>query len=131
MCSCNGFASLYGAYARLRGAVSNSYAVIRIFPTIRRAFAPLTGRVHMTMSHTHRGEMFDPRGQRRGSRFLAARAVRKVTAAFKALHCAIVAAKLHRLRNELVLHRRTRARVEFDAARFPQQPMIRGDIWDF
>jgi hypothetical protein len=85
----------------------------------------------MTLFHTHRGEVLGGRGLRHGSRFSAARAVRKMSAPFKALHRAIVAAKLHRLRNELMLHRSTQARAKFDAAKFPQQPMIIGDKWDF
>ena len=87
--------------------------------------------MHMTLFHTHRGELFGSRGLRRGSRFSAARATRKISVAFKALHRAIVAAKLHRLRNELMLHRSAKARTEFDAAKFPQRPLMLGDKWDF
>lgn len=85
----------------------------------------------MTLLHTHRGELFGSGGLRHGSRFSAARATRKISAAFRTLHRAIVAAKLHRLRNELMLHRSTQARAEFDAAKFPQCPMTLGDKWDF
>ena len=60
----------------------------------------------MTPFHTHRGEVFGSRGVRRGSRFSAARVTRKITSAFKMMDRAIVAARLHRLRNELMLHRR-------------------------
>src|SRR5262249_25582094 len=88
-------------------------------------------RMHMTMFHTHHGEMFGSRGLRHGSRFSVARARRKLSGALQALHRAIVAAKLRRLRNELILHRSSRARVEFDAAQFPQRPLILGDKWDF
>lgn len=84
--------------------------------------------MHMTLFHTHRGELFGARGLRRGSRFSAARATRRISAAFKALHRAIVAAKLHRLRNELMLHCSPQARTP---ARFPQRPVIMGDKWDF
>jgi hypothetical protein len=85
----------------------------------------------MTLLHIHRGELFGSRGLSRGSRFSAARAVRKISKAFKTLHCAIVAAKLHRLRNELMLHRSAQARTGFDAGKFPQRPMTLGDKWDF
>ena len=85
----------------------------------------------MTLLHTHRGGLFGSRGLRHGGRFSAARATRKISAAFRTLHRAIVAAKLHRLRNELMLHRSTHARAEFDAAKFPQRPMTLGDKWDF
>jgi len=87
--------------------------------------------MHMSMFHTHRGELFGSRGLRHGSRFSFARARRKVSAALQTLHRAIVAAKLRRLRNELTLHRSTKARAEFDAAKFPQRPLILGDKWDF
>jgi len=85
----------------------------------------------MTLLQTHRGDLFGSRGLRRGSRFSAARATRKISRAFKTLHRAIVAAKLHRLRNELMLHRSARARIKFDADKFPQRPMALGDKWDF
>lgn len=51
-----------------------------------------------------------------------------IIAMFKRLHHAIVAAKLRRLRHELMLHRSTPA--EFDAARIPQRPLLLGDKWD-
>jgi len=85
----------------------------------------------MTLLHTHRGDLFRSRGLRRGSRFSAARAARKISTVLKTLHRAIVAARLHRLRNELMLHRSARARITFDAAKFPQRPMTLGDKWDF
>jgi hypothetical protein len=85
----------------------------------------------MTLLHTHRGELLGSRGLRRGRRSSAARAIRKISTAFKALHRAIVVAKLHRLRNELMLHRSARAMTEFDAAKFPQRPLTLGDKWDF
>lgn len=85
----------------------------------------------MTLLHIHRGELFCSRGLRRGSRFSIARAIRKISRAFKTLHRAIGAAKLHRLRNELMLHRSARARIKFDAAKFPQRPLTLGDKWDF
>ncbi|MCP4616725.1 MAG: hypothetical protein GY844_09820 [Bradyrhizobium sp.] len=87
--------------------------------------------MHMTLLQTHRGDLFGSRSLRYGSRFLVARASRRISAALKTLHRAIVAAKLHRLRNELMLHRSTRARIEFDADKFPQRPMTLGDKWDF
>jgi hypothetical protein len=85
----------------------------------------------MTLFHTHRGEVFGSSGLRGGSRFSAARAAQKISAALKMMHRAIVAAKLRRLRNELMLHRNVQARAEFDVSRFPQRPMVLGDKWDF
>src|SRR5215510_2257013 len=60
-------------------------------------------RTQMTLFHTHRGEVFGSRGLRSGSRLSAARAVQKISAALKMMHRAIEAAKLRRLRNELML----------------------------
>jgi hypothetical protein len=89
----------------------------------------------MTMFHTHRGELFGSRGLRHGSRFSAARVRRKIAAVLKTMHRAIIAAKLRRLRNELMLRRSTFAnsspRAERDVAEFPQRPLLLGDKWDF
>jgi hypothetical protein len=82
----------------------------------------------MTMSHVHRNDVV---AERKGSRFAIARIRRRIAAAFRAMHRAIAAAKLHRLRNELMLHRSTAEYVEFDAAKYPQRPMILGEKWDF
>src|SRR5262249_41067818 len=101
-------------------------------PSVRRALrAGESEDCTMTMLHIHRGELSGSRGLRRSSRFSAARATRKISRALKTLPRAIVAAKLHRLRNELMLHRSARARIKFDAAKFPQRPMTLGDKWDF
>jgi hypothetical protein len=94
-------------------------------------FAPGIGRTQMTLFHTHRGEVFGSGGLRSGSRFSAARARRKISAALKMMHRAIVTAKLRRLRNELMLHRNAQAHGEFDVSKFPQRPMVLGDKWDF
>jgi hypothetical protein len=82
----------------------------------------------MNLFHTHRGELFGSRGLPHGSRFSAARTTRKIAAGLKAMHRAIVAAKLRRLRRELMLHRRTS---EVDASQIPQRPLMLGDKWDF
>ena len=79
--------------------------------------------MHMTLSHTHRRESSGSRSLRP-----AFRAGRKIIEVLKVLHRAIVAAKLRRLRNELMLHRSAQA--EFDAAQFPQRPLMLGDKWD-
>jgi hypothetical protein len=89
----------------------------------------------MTLFHVHRSEMLGSRGLRNGSHFSAAGVTRKIRMALKAMHRAIVAAKLRRLRNELMLRGRSPAqphsRAEPDASRFPQRPMMLGDKWDF
>jgi len=85
----------------------------------------------MTLFHTHPAKGFGSRGFRGGSRFSAARATRKIIAALQTMHRAIIAAKLHRLRNELILHGRAHTLPELDAAKIPQRPLLLGDKWDF
>jgi hypothetical protein len=85
----------------------------------------------MTLFHIHRGELTGSRGLRRGSRFSAGRVTRKISVALRAIHRAIVAAKMRRLRHELMFHRDAHAPAEFDAAKFPQRPLMLGDKWDF
>jgi hypothetical protein len=85
--------------------------------------------MHMTLFQTHNGQPFGALGLRRASRFSTAAATRRIASAFKTMHRAIVAAKLRRLRNELMLHRRMPT--ELDAAKFPQCPLLLGDKWDF
>ena len=54
-------------------------------------------------------------------------------AAFKVMHRAIVAAKLERLENELVVRRgySDDSLVRHEASRYPQRPLVLGDKWDF
>jgi hypothetical protein len=53
--------------------------------------------------------------------------------AFKAVHQAIVAAKLERIESELVLRRGycDELPLQRDAVRYPQRPLILSDKWDF
>jgi hypothetical protein len=81
----------------------------------------------MTLFHIHRSGPFGSRGLH----YSTARATRAIAAALKTMHRAIVAAKLRRLQNELMLHRSARATAEFDVAQFPQRPLMLGDKWDF
>jgi hypothetical protein len=83
----------------------------------------------MTLLQTHHRELFGSRSARGGSRFSAKAVAPRIASAFKAMHRAIAAAKLHRLRNELMLHRGTPN--ELDASKVPQRPMILSDKWDF
>jgi hypothetical protein len=67
-------------------------------------------------------------------RLTVARAVRRTTAALSTMHRAIVTAKLQRLRNEPAFQ--TDGYDDGpgngeDAARYPQQPLILDDKWDF
>ena len=63
-----------------------------------------------------------------------------VRRALRRLHRAIAAAKLRRIRNELMLHRRAyhwaqtpapAGLEENDTAKYPQRPLVLGDKWDF
>jgi len=78
----------------------------------------------MSLLSAHRGELNGSRSRPRSA------VARKVIVLFKTMHRAIIAAKLRRLRNELMLHRRATGHAEFDDAKFPQPPAILGEKWD-
>ncbi|WP_050426345.1 hypothetical protein [Bradyrhizobium tropiciagri] len=68
------------------------------------------------------------------------RTIRRIGAAFRTVHRAIAAAKIHRLRNELLLHRghedwaRTHLNAGMpggDAERYPRAPAVLGEKWDY
>ncbi|MES5481809.1 hypothetical protein QMZ05_03560 [Bradyrhizobium sp. INPA03-11B] len=68
------------------------------------------------------------------------RTIRRIGAAFRTVHRAIAAAKIHRLRNELLLHRGhedwARAHLHAgmpggDAERYPRAPVVLGEKWDY
>ncbi|WP_076865780.1 hypothetical protein [Bradyrhizobium mercantei] len=68
------------------------------------------------------------------------RTIRRIGLAFKTIHRAIAAAKIHRLRNELLLHRghENWARADLkvgmpggDAERYPRAPVVLGEKWDY
>lgn len=67
------------------------------------------------------------------ARWPLARAVARLSAAFRIIHRAIIAAKLRRLRSELRCHggQFYGQPPDQDAAKFPQAPLILGDKWDF
>ena len=89
----------------------------------------------MTLFHTCHGELYGSRGLRRSSRFSAAGVTRKISAALRTMHRAIVAAKLHRLRNELMLQRYASEDLgvdrRMDVSHFPQRPSVLGAKWDY
>jgi hypothetical protein len=100
-----------------------------------RRFAPEFGRLDMTLFHSHHG---DSRGFGRlenGGRFSASRAIGKLAAALRVLHKAIVAAKMRRLRRELMFHsdayENLASPTETDVTKIPRCPLILGDKWDF
>jgi hypothetical protein len=61
------------------------------------------------------------------------RLARRVGAAFRLLHRSIVTAKVRRLQSEMLFRRdySDLSAPEQDATKFPQQPLILGDKWDF
>jgi hypothetical protein len=85
----------------------------------------------MTLFHNYPSHPSVARGLRGSSNFVLARVRRRIVAALKVMHRAIVAAKLRRLRNELMLHRSRAGHREIDAAKYPQCPMVLGEKWDF
>jgi hypothetical protein len=59
--------------------------------------------------------------------------IRRLRRGLKRIHAAIAAAKLHRLRNELMCRGGFVATPSIvpDARRMPQAPLILGEKWDF
>jgi hypothetical protein len=83
----------------------------------------------MTVFHSHFPDL-PIRGEGRRA---AAKAVGWLGVVFKAVHHAIVAAKLRRLRrlrSELMLHGGWVARADIDAGKLPRYPLILSDKWD-
>jgi hypothetical protein len=70
----------------------------------------------------------EQRGLDGSNRFASARVQRRLAAAFRLLHRAIVAAKMRRLRSELLLYEQTETS---DLTNYPQRPLILGEEWDF
>ena len=82
----------------------------------------------MTLFHSHSGRL-PTRG--RGRRFSIAGTLGLLGAAFKTMHDAIVAAKLQRLRSELMFHERWPVEPGADAKKVPRRPAFLSDKWDF
>jgi hypothetical protein len=70
-----------------------------------------------------------------GKRFTISKVTGRLRAAFRAIHEAIVTAKMRRLQSELMFHSGVRedwtSKPDTDAAKFPRRPLILGDKWDF
>lgn len=79
----------------------------------------------MTLVSLHRDT---PRSFGRGGVAPLARAVRKLRSGLQKIHAAIAAARLRRLRNELMLSGRAGVRPRL---RQPQLPAVLGEKWDF
>jgi len=91
----------------------------------------------MTLLYSHDARWHGSAGT---SRFTLRRAIKRVSAAFRMMHSAIAAAKIHRLRSELLLHRdhddwarlnRDAGALDADVARYPRQPVVLGEKWDY
>jgi hypothetical protein len=101
----------------------------------------------MTLFYSHQDRLDDATG---GSllRALAHLVINRASAAFTCIHQAIVTARARRMQRELMFHDcshdgwspeldaresndRGKDAAKLDAAKFPQQPLILGDKWDF
>ena len=92
----------------------------------------------MTLFHSHHERLHGSAGF---NRLPIARAIKRVGNAFRMIHRAIAAAKIHRLRNELLLHADSyenweragghEGSVETEGTKIPRRPLILGDKWDF
>jgi len=70
------------------------------------------------------------RGTARAHRFSLARVLRRFGTTLRMIHRAIAAAKIRRLRNELLLHDEWIRWRGYDAAKYPRQPLVLDEKWD-
>ena len=82
----------------------------------------------MTLLHLHHDNHRDFAS---ACRAIALRGFRRARAVFGRIHLAIVAAKLRRLRTELMFQPDYGRPPEQDGAKYPQWPLIVPDKWDF
>jgi len=84
----------------------------------------------MTLLHWHRD---DANGLARQNTFWIEKALRRISAAFRTFHRAIVRARLQRLRSERLFRPNYDEMFSpgHDATKSPQRPLILGDKWDF
>jgi hypothetical protein len=82
----------------------------------------------MALLHLHHDNRHDFAG---AGRARAMRAFRRVRAVLGKIHLAIVAAKLRRLRGELMFQHDYGSSSGQDIAKYPQRPLIIPDKWDF
>ncbi|MEN3349213.1 MAG: hypothetical protein V7632_2848 [Bradyrhizobium sp.] len=91
----------------------------------------------MTLLYSHDVRMIEAAAS---NRLPLRRMFRRVRAVFRIIHRAIAAAKIHRLRNELLLHRGhedwakmnlTVGTLGSDAERYPRPPAVLGEKWDY
>ena len=84
----------------------------------------------MALLQLHRGDVRAVNGERR---LKFSRVLKRMRAALRLMHRAIIVAKTRRWRSELMFHAGERDDVSTidDATRYPQRPLIFGDKWDF
>ncbi|QOZ32403.1 hypothetical protein [Bradyrhizobium sp. CCBAU 53421] len=91
----------------------------------------------MTLLHYHDVR---PLGSAGAMPLTLRRTIRRIGLALRTIHRAIAAAKIHRLRNELLLHRghedwaRTHLDIGMpggDAGKYPRPPVVLGEKWDY
>ncbi|UGA41332.1 hypothetical protein HU230_0023380 [Bradyrhizobium quebecense] len=91
----------------------------------------------MTLLHYHDVRLHGSAG---AAPLALRRIIRRIGLAFRTIHRAIAAAKIHRLRNELLLHRGhedwARANLNVgmlggDAEKYPRAPVVLGEKWDY
>jgi len=91
----------------------------------------------MTLFYSHRERLHGSAGI---GHHPIMRTLKRIRSTLRTIHRAIAAAKIRRIRNELMLHggayhwAQTPARdgqTEKDAAKYPRRPLVLGDKWDF
>ncbi|TMJ54205.1 MAG: hypothetical protein E6G85_05635 [Alphaproteobacteria bacterium] len=86
----------------------------------------------MSLFHVRHVRQDDRNGATDAGRWPFARMLARLAVAFKIVHRAIVAAKLRRLRSELLCHGGYLCeQPDRDAEKFPRPPLILDDKWDF
>ena len=106
------------------------------FSTVRLLRRP-DWKIIMTLLYSHHDRLH---GSAATGRHPVARTLKRVRSALRALHRAIAAAKIRRIRNELRFHAAAHrwaqtpandGAMEKDAAKYPRPPLVLGDKWDF
>jgi hypothetical protein len=91
----------------------------------------------MTLFYSHHDRLHGSAGT---ARHPIMRTLKRVRGALRTLHRAIAAAKIRRIRNELMLHggayrwaqkAAPGEQTEKDAAKYPRRPLVLGEKWDF
>jgi hypothetical protein len=91
----------------------------------------------MTLFYSHHNRLH---GSAATGPYPIMRTLKRIRSALRMLHRAIAAAKIRRIRNELMLHGGAchwaqkpahEGQAEKNAAKYPQRPLVLGDKWDF